>query len=145
MSESASYYCGTFSFVYVMSVWFGKCSSPAVSAVTLYLVGSVVLTWSKSLLCSCFRCSVTWYPFLWYPCKYSDSQQFINLPFLHASTNSIIRSCSPCSCILSRIWSAYADWWLVVRMFLICSSYLASVELLVWPMYTPWHVLQVRL
>ena len=30
-------------FVYVTSVWFGPCSSPAVSAVSLYLVGSVVL------------------------------------------------------------------------------------------------------
>ena len=35
MSESASYYCGTYCFVYVMSVWFGLCSSPAVSAVTV--------------------------------------------------------------------------------------------------------------
>jgi len=119
MSESASYYCSTYCFVYVMSVWFGLCSSPAVCAVSLYLVGSVVLTWSKSRLCSCFSCSVIRYPFLWYSCMYSDFQQFINLPFLHAFTNSIIRSCSPYSCLLSRICSAYADWGLFVRIYLI--------------------------
>jgi len=132
-------------FFYVMSVWFGLCSSPVVSAVSLYLVESVVLTWSKKILCSCYSCSVIRYPLLWLPCKYSDSQQFINLPFLHASTNSIIRFCSPYSCILSRICSAYADWGLFVRIYLICSLYLAYVELLVWPMYTPWHVLKVSL
>ena len=145
MSVSASYYCGTYCFVYVMSVWFGLCSSPAVSAVSLYLFGNVVLTWSKNVMCSCFSCSVNRYSFQCYSCMFGDSQHFINLSFLHASTNSIIRSFSPYSCILSRICSAYADCGLFVRIYLICSLYLASVDLLVWPMYTPWHVLQVSI
>ena len=53
---------------------------------SLYLVGSVVLTWSKSILCSCFSCSVIRYPFLWCSCMYSDSQQFIKktkMGFMH--------------------------------------------------------------
>ena len=64
--------------------------------------------------------------FWWYSCMYSDSQQFINLTFLHAFTNSIIRSCSPYSCLLSRICSAYADWGLFVRIYQICSLYMVS-------------------
>jgi len=145
MNESASYYCGTYCFVYVLSVWFGLCSSSAVSAVSLYLVESVVPTKSKSILCSCFSCSAIIYPFLWYSCMYSDSHQFINLPFPHAFTNSIIRSFSPYSCLLSRTCSAYADWVLFERIYLISSLHMASVDLPICTMYTPWHVLEVRL
>ena len=61
-----------------------------------------------------------------YICK--DSQQFIIFSLSHACNNCRICSGLPQSCLLLRMWIAYAERGLLVFIYLMCSRYLTTYD-----------------
>ena len=71
----------------------------------------------------------------------SDSQQFVSIPLLHVLSNSMILSAFPYSCLLFKILNTYAEIWMFVLMYLVCSRCRTSVDLPVCPTYELLQVL----
>jgi len=65
----------------------------------------------------------------------SDSQQFVFIPLLHVPSNSTVLSAFPYSCLLFKIWNVYAEIWLFVLIYFVCSLCRTPVDLPTWPTY----------
>jgi hypothetical protein len=55
--------------------------------------------------------------------------------------NSTVLSTFPYSCLLFKIWNEYAEIWLFVLMYLVCSRCRTPVDLPAWPTYELLQVL----
>ena len=102
--------------------------------------GGMVCIMSKSNWCSAGCYSVTSISFRWYSWIYIASKLFMCLPFVHDFTNCIVSSWGPYSCLLFSICKAYADWGLLVFIYLMCSLYLILIVLSLYPIYAWLHV-----
>jgi hypothetical protein len=71
----------------------------------------------------------------------SDSQKFVFIPLLHVLSNSTVLFAFPYSCLLFKIWNKYAEIWLFVLMYLMCSQCHTPVDLPAWPTYELLQVL----
>jgi len=62
-------------------------------------------------------------------------KQFIFDPFVCVFSNSIVSFMLPYSCLLYRLHKAYAEYGLLVVMYVSCSRHLTTGNMPVWPLY----------